>query len=164
MTGPKQPPDSPLDEVIESYDRLLRVLATARSPEFLETNLTMAQMKVLMVLTSGELSMSAMAAQLGVSLSTVTGLVDRLVEAGYAARREGVDRRHVIVSLTPAGGAFIDRFQDLGVRRLRELLSRLDEADLRQIRRSIDLLTEAAEKGPLGIAEAEPVAVVGERA
>ena len=140
-----------VDDVVAAYDRLLRVLAGARSPEMLETNVTMAQMKVLLVLMAGEVSMSAMAGQLGVSLSTVSGLVDRLVEAGYAARREDqADRRQVLISLTREGSAFIDRFQELGTRRLRELLGRLGPIGLGQIRESIDLLTAAAERGPLG--------------
>jgi DNA-binding MarR family transcriptional regulator len=149
---------SSVEDVVASYRELVRALGNARAPEFLEVNITMSQMKVLMLLAAvGEMRVSDMAAQLGVSLSTVTGLVDRLVEAGYAGRRDDrADRRQVFVSATPAALAFIDRFQDLNDIRLRELLSRLDPDALAHVHRSIDLLAAAAGQGPLGHERTNP--------
>ncbi len=84
----------------------------------------MSQMKVLMLLAvGGERRMSDLAPQLGISLSTLSSLVERLVEADLAQRREDArDRRNVLVSLTPGGRALLDRFQELGAEHLRELL------------------------------------------
>ena len=75
----------------------------------------MPQAKLLYLLgASGELHMSDLVQRLGVSLSTVSGLVDRVVDHGLATRREDpADRRQVVVGLTPAGAAFIDRFREL---------------------------------------------------
>lgn len=151
MPAAEVPHGKLLDETMAAYERLLQLLTNVRSPELLEANVTMAQMKLLMLVAAGgELAMSEIGAKLGVSLSTVSGLVDRLVDSGYAVRRESrEDRRQVLVSTTPAGTAFLDRFQELGSSRLRELLGRLGTADLAQVRTAIELLTAAAAQGPL---------------
>jgi DNA-binding MarR family transcriptional regulator len=143
---------SRVHDVVAAYQQLIRLLGNARSPEFLEVNITMPQMKVLMLLAAtGAMRVSDMAAQLGVSLPTITGLVDRLVDAGYADRRDDqTDRRQVLVSATPAALAFIDRFQDLNGRLLGELLTRVDADELDVISRAIQILTAAAADGPLG--------------
>ncbi len=53
-------------------------LADSHAPEFLEIDITMPQAKLLYLLgASGDLHMSDIVARLGVSLSTVSGLVDR---------------------------------------------------------------------------------------
>nr|MBA4171044.1 MarR family transcriptional regulator [Chloroflexota bacterium] len=104
MPAAEVPHGKLLDETMAAYERLLQLLTNVRSPELLEANVTMAQMKLLMLVAAGgELAMSEIGAKLGVSLSTVSGLVDRLVDSGYAVRRESrEDRRQVLVSTTPA--------------------------------------------------------------
>jgi DNA-binding MarR family transcriptional regulator len=138
--------DQELELTAAAYDRLVGVLATTRTPELLESTLTMAQLKVLMLLSVvGEQRMSDLAAQLGVSLSTATGLVDRLVDGGLAQRREhATDRRSVLISMTAAGTQFMERFQELGAGQLRDLLTRLDTQELALVRRAIEVLLEAA--------------------
>jgi DNA-binding MarR family transcriptional regulator len=79
--------------------------------------------------------MSELVARLGVTLPTVSGVVDRLVERGLIARRSNPsDRRRVFVGITPAGVDLLDRFRDLNARQLRDLLGVLDDADLDQVR------------------------------
>ena len=119
-----------IDEVIAGYETLMQRLADSHAPEFLEIDVTMPQAKLLYLLGAlGDLHMSELVARLGVSLSTVSGLVDRIVDHGLATRREDpADRRQVVVGLTPAGPAFIDRFRELNARQMRELLAVLDDA------------------------------------
>jgi DNA-binding MarR family transcriptional regulator len=89
--------------------------------------------------------MSDLVARLGVSLSTVSGLVDRIVDHGLAHRREDVaDRRQVVVGLTAAGTAFIDHFRELGADQMRELLALLDDGELDSVRRATVALARAA--------------------
>ena len=80
-------------------------LAGGHAPEFLEIAVTMPQAKLLYLLSAlGDLHMSDLVTRLGVSLSTVSGLVDRIVESGLAARHEdAADRRQVVVGLTATG-------------------------------------------------------------
>jgi len=95
----------------------------------------MPQAKVLYLLSVGDLNMSELVARLRVTLPTVSGVVDRLVERGLIARRTNPsDRRRVFVGITPAGVGLLDRFRDLNARQLRDLLAVLDNADLEQVR------------------------------
>ena len=135
-----------VDEVILGYESLMQRLAESHAPEFLEIAITMPQAKVLYLLgAAGDLHMSDLVLRLGVSLSTVSGLVDRIVDQGLAHRREDpVDRRQVVVGLTPAGAAFLDRFRELNARQMRELLERVRDDDLQLVRRALAVLGDAA--------------------
>jgi DNA-binding MarR family transcriptional regulator len=89
--------------------------------------------------------MSEAATALGVSQSTASGLVDRLVESGLVGRHSDAhDRRQVLVSLTPQGVAFLDHFQELGISHLRELMAGFTDEEVAAVRRAVDLLIEAA--------------------
>jgi DNA-binding MarR family transcriptional regulator len=137
-----------VDDVIAGYEALMQRLADAHTPEFLEIAVTMPQAKLLYLLgASGDLHMSTLVARLGVSLSTVSGLVDRIVDQGLAHRREDpADRRQVVVGLTPAGRSFIDRFRELNAHELRQLLEHLDDHDLDLVRRALAALSTAAQR------------------
>jgi DNA-binding MarR family transcriptional regulator len=123
-------------------------LAGGHASEFIEIDVTMPQAKVLYLLaaTDGR-RMSDLVQLLGVSLSTVSGLVDRVVDHGLVSRREDpADRRHVVVSLTPAGRDFVDRFRELNARQLRDLLVLLDDEGLDHVRRALLVLAAAADR------------------
>lgn len=114
------------------YDELIASVASGHAPEFLTLDVTMAQMKALyLVAARGSLHMSALADLLGVTLSTGSGLVDRLVDQGLLERRhDELDRRHVMVRLTPSGTDLLERMRELSSRRVRSMLGALDDADL----------------------------------
>jgi DNA-binding MarR family transcriptional regulator len=128
-----------------AFDALMQRLADSHAPEFLEIDVTMPQAKLLYLLgAGGDLHMSELVTRLGVSLSTVSGLVDRVVDHGFATRREdAADRRQVVVGLTPAGAAFIDHFRELNARQLRELLAILDDRELASVRDALAALDRA---------------------
>ncbi len=101
----------------------------------------MPQAKVLYLLAAGDLNMSELVARLGVTLPTVSGIVDRLVEHGLVTRRAtGSDRRRVFVGLTPSGLELVDRFRDLNARQVRDLLGVLDNDDLEHVRDFLGVL------------------------
>lgn len=135
-----------VDEVITWYEQLMHRMADSHAPEFLEIAVTMPQAKLVYLLgAAGDLHMSELVARLGVSLSTVSGLVDRIVEAGLASRRDDpADRRQVVVGLTTAGSDFIDRFRELNARQMRELLDLLDDDELESARTALAALARAA--------------------
>jgi DNA-binding MarR family transcriptional regulator len=137
-----------LDDVIAGYEALMQRLADSHAPEFLEIAITMPQAKLLYLLGAvGELHMSDLVQRLGVSLSTISGLVDKVVDQGLASRREDpADRRQVVVALTPAGRDFIDRFRELNARQMRELLELLGDDDLASMRDALAALATAAAK------------------
>jgi DNA-binding MarR family transcriptional regulator len=132
--------------VIAGYEALMQSLADGHAPEFLEIDVSMPQAKLLYLLGAvGDLHMSDLVARLGVSLSTVSGLVDRVVDHGLAHRREdAVDRRQVVVGLTPAGRALFERFRELNTDQMRNLLASLDDAELASARHAVAALAAAA--------------------
>jgi Transcriptional regulators len=137
-----------IDAALAGYARLVELLSASHTPEFPDPHVTMAQMRVLMLLSAvGETRMSDLAHQLGIAPSTLSSLVDRLVEAGLANRREDArDRRTVLVSLAPAGARMLDQFNELGADALRALLEQLNEEDLVTVNQAIELLVAAARR------------------
>lgn len=142
----KTHPPEVIDEVVAAFDALMHRLADGHAPEFLEIDVTMPQAKLLYLLgAGGDLHMSELVTRLGVSLSTVSGLVDRVVDHGLATRREDPDdRRQVVVGLTRDGAHFIDRFRELNGRQMRQMLELLDEAELAHVRGALAALDRAA--------------------
>ena len=137
-----------IDRALAGYARLVELLSAARTPEFPDPHVTMAQMRVLMLLSAlGEARMSDLAHQLGIAPSTLSSLVDRLVEGGFAARRDDAhDRRKVLVSLAPAGNQLLDQFNELGADALRSLLEQLSPTDIVTVNQAIELLVAAARR------------------
>jgi DNA-binding MarR family transcriptional regulator len=135
-----------IQSVVDNYDRIVRQLTATRSAGIFESTVTMAQLKVLMLLgAKAETRMSELATDLHLSLSTVSGLVEKLVENGLAARRtDVVDRRQVLVSLTQQGATFLDRFQELGKDTLRALLEQLTVDELECVATAMNVLISAA--------------------
>ena len=85
--------------------------------------LSLVHLMVLNLLEAeGPQSMGQLAEALDVSVASATGIVDRMERRGLVERERGeVDRRLILVSLTPAGAAV---FSEMSARR-RERLTRL---------------------------------------
>jgi DNA-binding MarR family transcriptional regulator len=107
----------------------------------------MSQAKVLyLAAASGGMHMSELATRLGVSISTTSGLVERLVDHGLLARHDDpADRRQVVVTITPTGLADLERFRELNAAQLRRLLARLRDPELDVVERATALLAAAAD-------------------
>ena len=137
-----------IDRIVAAYETLMHRVASAHAPEFLEVGVTMSQAKVLyLVQAEPDLRMSDLSARLGVSLSTVSGVVDRLVDQGLLARRDDpADRRHVVLRITDAGSTQLQLFRELNAGQVRALLSRLEAADLSIVEQALDLLAAAAHR------------------
>jgi DNA-binding MarR family transcriptional regulator len=112
----------------------------------LTVDLTMPQMKTLLIVeqlqnpTGGQLARG-----LGVSLSTVTGIVDRLHEQGLVTRFEDhEDRRVTRVAATEAGQELVERLYRIRNELFTRLLDRLNVDQLRQVEQTYALLADAA--------------------
>ena len=88
--------------------------------------------------------MGQLAKALGVSLSSATGLVDRLVERRLVRRGEiPRDRRVVLVELAPTGKRTRSRMRRAVLQRLGQAEQKLSSEQLRQIAESMELLQRA---------------------
>ena len=112
------------------------------SPVLPGAALTGNQLIVLSVIgLKGRLTVSEVAEELGVSLSAITGVTDRLVRQGQVVRqRDAADRRLVYLELTRAGEKTVENF----LRGRRELMSRcfdrLPLTEVEQIVAALDRL------------------------
>lgn len=117
-----------------------------RSSPLFDSNLTMRQLKVVMILSCQDsASGQDLAHQLGVGLGTVTGLVDRLLAQGLVTRREDPhDRRVRRVELSAEGRALTERLAGAGLNNFRRLLDHLDTATLRDLSALMNKLQQVA--------------------
>lgn len=121
-------------------------MMAVHAAEFTTLDITMAQAKLLYVLMAGgELSMSEIAKRLGVTVSTASGAVDRLVELELLSRSDDPDnRRQVRVSVTPTGMETLEQVRELSTRQLRSLFERVSDSDLNVITHAIHIMADAA--------------------
>lgn len=82
----------------------------------------------------GVLTVSDLAARLGMTAAGATGLVDRLVKSGLVTRRrDEQDRRVVWVELSPAGAERLQETRLLRRKVISEILAPLSPAELEQM-------------------------------
>ena len=98
--------------------------------------------------------MGTLARNMHVRMPTATGIVGRLVRAGYVRRRpKPEDRRQVVVALTPKGYGFIRAFQAVVRHRWEEVLRSLEPAELATFHRvvtKLDSRLPSAQRRPSG--------------
>jgi DNA-binding MarR family transcriptional regulator len=147
MARPKQTTRPAVERALVAFEALEQRLMAVHAPEFTSIDLTMAQAKLLYVVTaSGDLSMTEIAQRLGVTISTASGAVDHLVSIGLLSRVDDpANRRQVSVSVTPLGAETLEQLRELSTRQLRSLLDVVGDDDLAVVERAIRILTEAVE-------------------
>jgi DNA-binding MarR family transcriptional regulator len=86
------------------------IAITARSVAALDAQVTLPQLRVLvMVASRGPLNLGAVANGLGVHASNATRVCDRLVGGGFLTRRDDPsDRRNLLLELTTGGRELVD--------------------------------------------------------
>jgi DNA-binding MarR family transcriptional regulator len=123
------PHGDPDPEQVDAVMAAARVLvgATARSFVAVEDTVTLPQWRVLvMVAGRGTAKLGEVAEGLGVHPSNVTRACDRLVAAGLLTRRDDPsDRRSLMLTLTTAGRAFVQRVDDHRRETIRSVLRKL---------------------------------------
>lgn len=107
---------------------------------------------VLMLLENhGPLPMSRLAALVDVSLSNLTGIVDRMEQHGLVERiRADRDRRLVLVRATPTGVTRCEGMEGLRREQFRTLVEALDDADHAIVLEAAQALGRAVERVSAG--------------
>lgn len=122
------------EAVLDLMRDVFHGVAERQDEAMLHTELSMAQVKALVVIgKGGELSVGHIAKELHVGLSAASQIVDRLVKSGLARRQAHPnDRRVIQCSLTETGQATLAQFQT-GGRILRRWLEQMDPDALRKL-------------------------------
>src|SRR5689334_451524 len=85
---------------------------------------------------------------LGLTSSGAVRLVDRLESAGWVRRVDAEDGRATAVRLTPAGRRIAKRITDARTGMLKQALSTLSPADIRELDRLVSLVLLGLKRGP----------------
>jgi DNA-binding MarR family transcriptional regulator len=119
--------------------------------------LTLAQLRVLFRLRNrGPMPSSQLASGLGVTLPTVSSVIDRLAGKGLVDRNDDPsDRRRVIVGVTAAGRETVERVQQGRRARLARALEALEEQEVSALVAGLEALATAAD----ALERAEPASV-----
>jgi DNA-binding MarR family transcriptional regulator len=136
------------DLLIGAFHGMIEILHRKRGGLPSE-KLTMPQFLVL-VLTDkggsdgGGMTVSGLARHLRLSAPTVTGIVDRLVEAGLVDRRRTApDRRFVEVVATARGHSLVGEVVAAREERLGRFFEAMDEADARALLQGLEAFRQA---------------------
>jgi len=119
------------DDSLRLAQVVRRALHSTDIASWCAVDLTMPQLKTLLLADSpAGVSHGEIARGLGVGVSTVTGIVDRLVEHGLVERHTAPeDRRLSRVRITPAGGDLLDRLWASRAERLGQIIAELSPDD-----------------------------------
>ena len=145
-------------DIMGAQQQLQHLFAYDRSDPLFSSQLTMPQLKILLLLYRlGDTSGRELAGLLGVSLATLSGMVDRLVAHDLVARNEDPhDRRVRRISLSTTGTEMIGKIITAGAEKQARLLRLLTDEELRTVREaslamvrvaSADAAHEAATSG-----------------
>lgn len=140
---------TPRDEIARQVVEYVRTLGHAvfesTTQQWLQLELTMAQLKALFVLaTAAPVSVSALAQKLDVHLSAASHIADRLVQLGLAERYEDPDdRRRTFVQLSAQGSALVAELQQGRRERFSIWLASLRDDDLAALHQGLRALAES---------------------
>ena len=111
---------------------------------FVKRGVTQTQFLVMAAVRAySRCTMGTLAKNLHIRMPTASGLVERLVRAGYLRRiPQSDDRRQVVVTLTAKGEAFFKEFESVVRHRWEEVLVSLDEDELRAFHDVIEKLRQ----------------------
>jgi DNA-binding MarR family transcriptional regulator len=134
------------EHILDLTEEFLRVVYhRPLPPEWAEADLTMPQLRVLLTLyLEGPQSCGSLADNVGLSLPTLTGILERLSRRGYLVRtHDDRDRRRVISSLSLPGEHLVSRLWTAHRDQLAVVLETLNPEELKNIEASFALYIEA---------------------
>lgn len=137
-----------VERILDLTDKLFGALLPTVPKEVLELDVTMPQLKILLMLyINGPVRMSAIASDLGVTLATATGLVDRLVEREMVTRENHPDDRRVVMCrLSLSGQQRTNRIWTSVRSKMGNILETLDFNELQQLLNILENMLANADK------------------
>jgi DNA-binding MarR family transcriptional regulator len=135
-----------LQRILDCTSLLFRSLHSGQDQAWLTVELTMPQLKALMYVTENNgATHGQIARTLGVTLSTITGIVDRLVDHGLVTRREDPDDRRITRVLpTQTGARLVNMLLRYRNEQMTALLSQLSPDQLTTVETAFRYLLSAS--------------------
>lgn len=134
-------------ETMDTYRAIFMCMKQATTSIWANLDLTLAQLKVMIILTQdGPSPIGQIADCLGIGLPTASHLVEKLVQAGFVERIEDTDdRRRTFASLTPAGVELAGHLTG-NVDLMQNWLMEIDMEKLKGLKEGLEALKEASSK------------------
>ena len=138
--------DNNIEEIIRLHWSVLAAMQFASRPDWMELEMTMAQVKALFTISQGEaVPVSRIAEYLGVGKPTASHLVDRIVRQGLADRSESpTDRRVTLVRLTAKGEDLVRRLYQGGEEQYRLWVRQLTDNERKNLLGGLQALARVA--------------------
>jgi DNA-binding MarR family transcriptional regulator len=135
-----------IEEIIRLHWSILTAMQFSSRPDWMELDMTMAQIKALFTISQGEaVPVNRIAEYLGVGQPTASHLVDKIVRQGLAGRSEGpTDRRVTLVRLTPKGEDLVRRLYQGGEEQYRAWVEKLTAEEREGLLSGLQALARAA--------------------
>jgi DNA-binding MarR family transcriptional regulator len=113
---------------------------TINPSQLIKVDLTSSQIKVIVsFFHQSTFTMAELSRAHGVSFSTMTSMVDRLLQNGLLERkRDDTDRRIVLVSLSTKGKKMVDYLMKARKQKLEKFLCELTQDEVREFVKSIE--------------------------
>lgn len=132
-----------VDAVLEGSRAVGAIIAESMAS--VEQVVTMPQLRVLVLASDAPQNVTSVAEDLGVHPSNATRVVDRLVRAGLLDRRPARhDRRHVVLTPTPAGEQLVEQVLTHRRATLERILGRMGEEHRAMLAESLRAFSAAA--------------------
>ncbi len=137
-----------MEQIWGHYMKVAHVAGMGDANAWAKLDLTMQQMKVIMMLEyRAELPVSALADSLNVSLPNMTGIIDRLVQNDLVERIPSPhDRRVILLRSTPKSKEIFDSLFSSAYQRFQYVMNQLSKTDQEMISLGLRLLSEAYDK------------------
>ncbi|PIJ62577.1 MarR family winged helix-turn-helix transcriptional regulator [Mesotoga sp. H07.pep.5.3] len=139
---------SRIQEMLTLVKRIMSVVKQNFESDFKKMGLTQSQILVMRVLNlRGDMKVSDISKELDLSNSTVSGIIDRLVEKKIVQRkRSDEDRRIVMISLADEYRQPVKKGLNAFAQKMRKALSTMTEEDVDSIIRGLEKLEKILEE------------------
>jgi len=133
---------SRIEEMLTAIRRIMSLLKQSFEKDFKKMDVTQSQILVMRVLNQyGDMKVSDISKELDLSNSTVSGIIDRLVEKKIVQRkRSEEDRRIVMISLADEYRQPVRKHLNAFAQKMRRALSTTTEEDLDSIMQGLEKL------------------------
>ena len=134
------------DRFAELVEQLNQRMHCEPPDDWAAMELTIPQIRALMSLRLGPERMGNISGVLGSTLSSTTGIMDRLVDKGLVQRApDPNDRRVVTIGLTSLGADAMEQFWRIGRMKIEALAEQLNAGELETVVAAMELLLKASE-------------------
>ncbi|KUK80153.1 transcriptional regulator, MarR family protein [Mesotoga sp. Brook.08.YT.4.2.5.1] len=139
---------SRIEEMLTAIKRIVSLIKQNFERDFKKMHVTQSQILVMRVLNQyGDMKMSDISRELDLSNSTVSGIIDRLVEKKIVKRkRSEEDRRIVMISLAEEYCKPVKKQLNAFALKMRRTLSTATEEDLDSIMQGLEKLERILEE------------------